>query len=436
MRERLITLVCALGALAVFVTLFWHGKDSSEERVSRPTTAERGDNGLLGAMSWLQGEGVRTLSLRERFSALVGKRELPPTGNLMILTLPASSSYGNPEVVALDNWIRSGNTLMVLAALQDRPRWAPSPHLMDQDLQLLTGLESVRHSEERAAPGAREPPLSDPGAAAAPGAVVRLPDEPLLEPQRLALVPNRAHRYFEHVTSAAAFSDYTAYTSTLAVPRDGFALALARAAASGESAFWLRADGAGSIMVSGFSTLFTNRALGAADNARLLANIVAASLGPQGVVLFDDQHQGLTAAYDPVKFYQDPRLYKTVGVLAATWLVWVLGATRLKMGGASRRAPREADLVRTTGLFLARVLRPAAAARHMFEHFFRQLRLGAHLGRPEPGTLWTWLENHPRVARADVQQLQRWYTAAYADQRVPLVRLHNLILSTERQIAA
>jgi hypothetical protein len=92
--------------------------------------------------------------------------------------------------------------------------------------------------------------------------------------------------------------------------------------------------------------------------------------------------------------------------------------------------------VRTTGLFLARVLRPAAAARHMFEHFFRQLRLGAHLGRPEPGTLWTWLENHPRVARADVQQLQRWYTAAYADQRVPLVRLHNLILSTERQIAA
>jgi hypothetical protein len=435
-RERLITLVCALGALALFVTFFWRGNDSSEERVSRPTTVERGDNGLLGAMSWLKGEQVRTLSLRERFGALAGHRELPATGNLMIVTLPASSSYTNPEVVALDNWIRSGNTLMVLAALQDRPRWAHAPHLMDQDLQLLTGLEPVRHSEQPKAPGPGESPQPDSRTAPAPGALTRFSDEPLLEPQRLSLVPNRAHRYFERVTSAAAFSDYTAHISTLAVPRDGFALALAHAAASGESAFWLRSDGAGSIIVSGFATLFTNRALGNADNARLLANIVAASLGPQGVVVFDDQHQGLTAAYDPVRFYQDPRLYKTIGVLGATWLVWVLGATRLKMARPNRRAPREADLVRTTGLFLARVLRPAAAARNMFEHFFRQLRVGAHLGRPDPGMLWEWLENHPRVARSDVQQLQRWYAAAYADQRVPLVRLHNLILSTERQIAA
>ena len=91
MRERLITLACALGALAVFVTLFWSGNSSSEERVSRPTTAERGDNGLLGAMSWLKAEGIRTLSLRERFSTLAKHRELPPTGNLVIVTLPAAS---------------------------------------------------------------------------------------------------------------------------------------------------------------------------------------------------------------------------------------------------------------------------------------------------------------------------------------------------------
>jgi hypothetical protein len=433
-RERVITLACALGALAVFVTLFWSGNGSSEERVSRPTTAERGDNGLLGAMSWLKAEGIRTLSLRERFSTLAKHRELPPTGNLVIVTLPAASSYANAEVVALDNWIRGGNTLFVLAALQDRPRWAPLPRLMDQDLQLLTGLESVRQSARSAtadARGARQPQHT---AASAPTGL--LPDEPLREPQRLSLVPNRAHPYFENVASAIAFSDYTAHTSTLAVPRDGFALALAHALASGQPAFWLRSDGAGSIIVSGFSTLFTNRALSTADNARLLANIVAATLGPQGVVVFDDQHQGLTAAYDPAKFYQDRRLYETIGVLAATWLVWVLGATRLKMAPTNRGSPPEADLVRTTGLFLARVLRPAAAARHMFEHFFRQLRVAPLHAAPDPGRLWEWLENHPRLARADVRQLQQWYAAAYADQRVPLVRLHNLILSTERQIAA
>jgi hypothetical protein len=435
-RERLITLLCALGALLVFVTLFWRGNAGSEERVSRPTTLERGDDGLLGASSWLKGEGVRTLSFRERFGALAGHHELPPTGNLMIITLPASSSYGNAEVVALDNWIRSGNTLMVLAALQDRPRWAPLPHVMKQDLQLLTGLDAVPQREPGAAPRAVGAPQPEAKSAPEPGPTVRLPDELLKEPIRLSLVPNRAHRYFEQVSSAVALSDYSARVSTLAVPRDGFAIALARAAASGEPAFWLRSDGAGSIIVSAFSTLFTNRALGAADNARLLANIVAASLGPQGVVVFDDRHQGLSVAYDPAKFYRDPRLYETVGVLAATWLVWVLGATRLKMAATNRSAPREADLVRTTGLFLARVLRPAAAARQMFEHFFRRLRRGAQSGSPDPGRLWEWLENHPRVARTDVQQLQQWYAAAYADQRVPLVRLHNLILSTERQIAA
>jgi hypothetical protein len=337
-RERIVTLLCALGALALSITFFWPSNGSPAERVSRPTTVERGDNGLLGAMTWLEGEHVRTLSFRERFNALAAHHELPPSGNLLILSLPASSGYSNAEVVALDNWIRSGNTLLVLAALQDRPRWAPVPFLMNQDLQLLTGLDAVRRNDPRLAPGAKDP---SPYPAEA--------DDPLREPQRLQLVPNRTHRYFDQVTAASAFSDYKPRTSTLAVPRDGFALALAHAAASGDPAFWLRTDGAGTILVSGFATLFTNRALGTADNARLLANIVAATLGPKGVVLFDDQHQGLTAAYDPVKFYRDPRLYQTLGVLAATWLLWVLGGTRLKLVPARRVAPRESELVRTTG---------------------------------------------------------------------------------------
>jgi hypothetical protein len=426
MRERLVTLLCALAALALSVTIFWQGNGNSEEKVPRPTTAERGDDGLTGAMAWLQGERVRTLSFRERFSALPAHRELPPSGNLMVLSLPAASGYSNAEVVALDRWLRSGNTLLVLAALQDRPRWAPVPFLMNQDLLLLTGLEAVRVTGAAASKAGKAP--SQPNAVEA--------DELLRVAQQLQLVPNRPHRYFEHVTQASAFSDYRARTSTLAVPRDGFALSLAHSAATGEPAFWLRTDGAGAIIVSGFATLFANRALGSADNAQLLANVVATTLGPQGVVLFDDQHQGLTAAYDPVKFYRDRRLYQTLGVLATTWLIWVLGATRLKLVAARGRAPREAELVQTTGLFLARVLRPAAAARQIFEHFFRRLRAGARGRSHDPGTVWEWLENHPRVRGADVRQLREWYAAAHADQRVPLARLHNLILSTERQIAA
>ena len=53
----------------------------------------------------------------------------------------------------------------------------------------------------------------------------------------------------------------------------------------------------------------------------------------------------------------------------------------------------------------------------------------------DPARLWDWLENHPRLPRADVQQLREWYLAACANRNVPLIRLHNLILSTERQLA-
>ena len=174
-----------------------------------------------------------------------------------------------------------------------------------------------------------------------------------------------------------------------------------------------------------------------ADNARLLANLIAVTVAPRGTVIFDDEHQGLTAAYDPAKFYRDRRLYATIVTLALVWLVWVLGGTQLQMPLAVGSAPRESELVRTTGLFFARVLQPAAAARRMFENFFGQLPPGAAQAQtPAVAVPWEWLENHPRLAAADVRQLRQWYADAYADRRVPLVRLHNLILATEGRLAA
>jgi hypothetical protein len=151
-------------------------------------------------------------------------------------------------------------------------------------------------------------------------------------------------------------------------------------------------------------------------------------------VLFDDEHQGLTAAYDPAKFYRDPRLYATLGVLVAVWLTWVVGGTRLRLPAGEPRAPREVELVRVTGGFLARVLRPAAAARRMFELFFARLGVQSSRGR-DAGPAWGWLEASPRLTPGELRQLKEWYAAAYLDQRVPLVRLHNLIVQTERRLA-
>ena len=67
---------------------------------------------------------------------------------------------------------------------------------------------------------------------------------------------------------------------------------------------------------------------------------------------------------------------------------------------------------------------------------FRSLCARTHRGAQGEDLPWEWLEHHPRLSRADVQQLKDWYAQACSDRRVPLRRLHNLIVRTERQLAA
>ena len=432
-RERATTLICALGALLVFGMLFVHTGPPGQRDVSAPTTAERRANGLLGVMSWLKEEGFPAVSLRERFGALAQLPGIAPTGNLLIVTLPAATAFRTDEVVALDAWVRHGNTLLVLAALSDRPEWARSDRGLVGDLQLLSGLEAQAQDEPPQAKGTEK------GAAAGARSLERAARRSLgpAEPVRSNLVPNRPHPYLEAVHRAVAFSDFPPVNWSMKVPRDGFMLSLAHEESSGAGVLWVRPLGAGTVLVSGFASLFSNRALGLQDNARLLANIVAASTAAGGSVIFDDEHQGLSAVYDPAKFYKDRRLYATLAIIAAVWLVWVLGGTQLQAPAVLLPAPQDTQLVRDTGLFLARVLQPAAAARRLFDNFFLGIRGVLQDGRSaEEAALWTWLEQHPRLAGADVAQLKSWYAQAYADQKVPLVRLRNLLVKTERLLTA
>jgi len=441
-RERLVTLACALGALLLFATLFMRGH-SAEQPATRPTTAETGRNGLAGAFRWLQGEGIRTLSLRERFDSLARRSDLAASGNVLIVCAPAATPLRPLESAALERWVRAGNTLVVLAALSDRPDWAFGP-FMYADLGLLTGLHfATQPAPEDAAPKGAAPGAG-PGAdsesrrdAAQRRAMARVlrATQLLEQPAHSVLIPNRPHPYLSGVRSVEALSDYPPQAWDVKLPRAGFVLALAHERAGGAGALWVRPRGAGTEIVSAFGSVFTNRALGLADNARLLANIVSTALAPGGAVLFDDEHQGLSAAYDPAKFYRDARLYATLAVLGAVWLIWVLGSTQLRPARLRLSTPRETELVRATGLFLARVLRPAAAARRLFEHFFRTLRRLRRAGEADEPP-WEWLAQHPRLAAADVRQLRDWYGAACSGGRVPLTRLHNLLVRTERRLSA
>lgn len=451
MKERLITFAAALGALALFLAMFVRGDGGMDGRsnIPRPTSQERRGNGYHGVMAWLEEEQIRTISLRERFDKLAARPGLAPTGNLLVVTLPSTTAFKTEEFRPLHNWVSSGNTLFVLAALSDNPDWAFAlGGLASGDLSLLTGLEfeTVRSREgriEEPAKAGRRASTARPVAPATSrtggrsvGIRLAAPARAFSQPQRGTLVPNRPHAYFGGVRAAVALSDYPSQAWTVKVPYDGFVLSLASERETGEGVLWTRPLGNGRIIVSGLGSLFTNRVLGLADNARLLANIVGTTVGPGGAVLFDDVHQGLGATYDPAKFYGDRRLYATVGILAALWLCWVLGYTRLRVPvtRAPVLAPREAELVRTTGGFLARVLSSDAGARRLFEHFFRRIGERLHPSREKGSPPWEFLESHPEIARADIRQLKDWYADACAARRVPLVRLHNLILRIDRQL--
>jgi Domain of unknown function (DUF4350) len=428
MRERLITLACACGALALFLAMFLHSDDGASGRgdVPRPTSEERRPNGYNGAVTWLDTQRIRTVSVRDRFNKLAVRPGLPTAGNLLIVTLPAATSFKTEELRPLESWVRAGNTLLVMAALSDDPDWAfELGRPVSGDLSLLTGLEFdlVKVS------GGRR--VSD-----EVGARIAATARAFARPQQGSLIPNGPHAYFKGVNTAVALSDYPAQAWTVKIPYDGFVLSLAHQRETGDGVLWVRPMGSGRIIVSGLGSLFTNRALGLADNGRLLANIVSATVGPRGAVLFDDMHQGLGAAYDPVRFYSDPRLYETVGILAASWLCWVVGSTRLRLPGTRAPAPREADLVQVTGGFLARVLTPDAGARGLFEHFLRRLRARLPAAQEKSDPPWGLLERHAGVPSADLLQLEAWYADAYAARRVPLQRLHNLIVKIERHLAA
>ena len=411
MTDRLATLAVALGALALFLLLFVHGEGGLEPKryVPRPTTAEVRGNGYHAASLWLEASGLRSVSLRERIDTLSTRSDLAPAGNVLVVTLPGTQIYRVAEGRLLQQWISAGNTLIVLAALADNPDWSAVVGGVNVgDLNALSGLDFNKFSVDKQATAQAS------------------------EPE--AILPNRAHAYFAHVGSALAAFDPPQEDWSVGIPFGGFMLSLGHERDSFSGVLWTRLLGAGRIVVCGMGSLFTDKALARADNAQLFANMIGAHLGTRGAVIFDDFHQGLSAVYDPERFYRDPRLYLTGAILLALWFVWVLGATRLRLSVIRIAAPREADLVRAHGGFLARVLPRAVAAQRLLEHFLRRIRkiMPAQGASGDP---WSYLQSSARVEPRDLAQLAQWHTQACAGERVPLVRLYNLILRIDRQLA-
>jgi hypothetical protein len=445
-KDRLLTLALAVGAFAAFYALLIPKPPPPAERSTRPLSIEVGPNGYLAMQRWLEREQVKTHSLRERYQALAEVSSAVPTGNLLISTTPHVYPIRSNETDGLWSWISAGNTLLVVAGLSDTPEWSMGEGVDSEFLahmKTMTGLSFTQvppeapaeTKDEAAAEEESEEESDDESEEDSPDST-RLDaftaQTRLEEPQRSQFSPNGSHPLLDRVQSVLAVSEYPS-AQWRASSEDALLLELARERETGVPALWLVPHGNGQIIVSAYGSILTNKVLGEADNARLLANIVRWSLGPQGTVFFDDAHQGLVSFYDPDKFFGDSRLHRSLWWLVALWLVFVLGARRLRPAASTWNPLDVTSFVRATGGFMARVLKPSTAADQLFANFFNELR--QRLGLAPDGTpVWQWLEAHATIPTSDLTRMRALHQKATQRGRVNLRELHNLLVRVRAQL--
>lgn len=402
------TLCLALAALLCFYALLFPKPGASLAK-SQPLSTDAGPDGYLTAWRWLSNENIPLASLRDRYPGLSSPEVAPAAfGNLLVMTLPQKLPFKAAEWDSLDQWVQQGNTLVILAALDDTPRWALDGNADPQQALRRIGRMNFIAVES---PSLRE----------------------WLEPRKIEAVPQGQHPLLNGVKSLYAISDLPASLWSAHNVEESLSLRIARRADAGQGVLWLKAAGRGQIIVCAFASLLSNRALDQADNALLLSNIIAWTRAQSGRVIFDDAHQGLARFYDPERFFGDPRLHRTLLWILLLWLVFVLGPQRLRAAPERWRRVDETALIEASGRFYTRAVDPLDAQRALFVNFFNWLR--HRIGLPENGEpLWEWLDAQAAITDEQRLGLQDLYAHTCAGDRVRLTRLHNFLSALQGQL--
>ena len=403
MRDRLVTALGALLALAAVIVVFLA---DYEPPPSLPTSVESGRNGYLALRDWLNESGVATASHRHSWDASAPALAQYGNGNLFIVTLPQRVGLRHGEAEKMLQWVANGNTLLLMAALNDTPDWslaAPALGSFADDLEALAAMrfEARTIDGESLEVGANG------------------------EEMRLELAAIAAHPLAAGVSVLAGFTDDLASVWQVDVRHQDVRLRLAIDSQHGTDAFWHIPVERGHVFVSALGSLFTNRAIAEADNAILFANLVRHHLAAGKTVIFDDVHQGISALYGPADFYRDARLHISIAFVLALWFLYMAGTwNRLAPVQDAPDIPGQQDVVRAAGAFLARKLSPVDAGRMMFASWFSALE-----GRPgrfeQPP--WDRLEDNPLAEEALLTALKEAHARLRAGRKVPLGRLHNRI---------
>jgi hypothetical protein len=428
MKDRLVTLLGALLALAIVYSLFLKRPD--EPPVAKPISTEAGRNGYLAVWRWLEREHVKVVSLRNRYPTLLDDSSLAETGNVLIVTMPFRLPLRQAESEAFRSWVQRGNAVLLLAALDDSPDWAGNddPVQLARQLSSLSRLTFPPFAIQQSASVA----ANNAGQGNTPATPAHL--QPIAPHTRIELDPRSEHPLLSGVGPLYGYSDDAADIWTAQNPDpERPVLRLGTESTTGADAIWQVPMGDGEIIVAASGSLLANRNVGEGGTRDLVRNILHYRLGDGGAVIFDDMHQGLSSLYDPAALLRDSRLHYTIWFVLAAWLVYVLGTSnRLAPPRVPRSVPKQGDFVAAAGGFMARRLDRSAAGRLLLDEWLDEVRRARGLPRGAP--LWPELEATPTLARGVYEELHAYDRTLAGGGAVDLVRLHNTLLKAREGI--
>lgn len=468
MKERLITLAFAAGALFLFYALFVPKPAPEDKAAALPVSTETKAEGYQALWRWLERQQIPVVSLRERYDRL--SRNAPTaTGNVLLATLPQQLPARVDEMESLDTWIERGNTLVVMAALDDTPKWAlVADETFERTLERLTRMEFSSGAETDSSNSATDDEDNDEADDSAEAekaaddvdsdsgseednssgsdqnqaeteSIVQQAFEKLLQPERSSIEPHGAHPLLQEIQTISALSEFPASRWRASSLDHKAILVLGTRtdddvdAPDTKAVLWLKRQGAGQIIICAFATPFNNQLLGETDNAQLFANILAWSRAAHGAVLFDDMHQGLVSYYDAKAFFGDPRLHRTLLWILLLWLVFVMGWQRFRPQLDQWQPMDVTTFIKVTGSFFAGSLTTANTGQRLFENFFNRIRRRVAL--PEDGQpVWEWLTTQASIANQELHDLQQLYASTQRGKRVDLIHLQNRLNSLMRHL--
>ena len=376
-------------------------------RQERPLSTEPGPFGYEGLWRWLESEQIGAYSFRDRYSELSNPVSAAAgPGHVMIVSIPYLIPAEQDELNALLAWVSEGNTVFVAITLNDTLPWSGSGSIEESlgAFEYLTGIEAHARRLEAQGPW----------------------------PMNFVSVAVSGHWLTDGVRYLATRSETFTDAWDLTIDPDSPAYALSRTPATKADAVLIQSVGKGALIISTYGSLLQNSMLGRHDNRRLVVNLIRHHLAPGARVFFDDGHQGLHSIYDAKAFAGDPRLWGSIGLLLAFWVLYaVFAESRLgpPLDPVSRAS--QGDFVRMLGGFLARKVAPHAAGLRLIENFLSQVSPGDADG----DDAWLRIAASRRIDPALVAALQQDHERLRSGRSVNLVELQRRLHAARRALS-